>query len=45
MLDKLEAINQRYLEISEQMNDPEIMSDMKRYIKLTMQIIQHCSTV
>lgn len=35
MLDKLEAINQRYLEISEQMNDPEIMSDMKRYIKLS----------
>ena len=35
MLEKLEAINQRYLEIQEQMNDPDIMSDMKRYIKLS----------
>jgi len=35
MLEKLEAINKRYLEIGEQMNDPEIMSDMKRYIKLS----------
>ncbi len=35
MLEKLEAINQRYLEIAEQMNDPEITSDMKRYIKMS----------
>ncbi len=35
MLEKLEAINKRYLEIAEQMNDPEIMSDMKRYIKMS----------
>jgi peptide chain release factor 1 len=35
MLEKLEAIHKRYLEIGEQMNDPEIMSDMKRYIKLS----------
>jgi len=35
MLDKLEAINQRYLEIQEQMNDPSVMSDMKRFIRLS----------
>lgn len=35
MLDKLEAIHQRYLEIEQQMNDPQIMSDMKYYIKLS----------
>lgn len=35
MLDKLEAINTRYLEIEQQMNDPGITSDMKRYVKLS----------
>ena len=35
MLDKLEAINTRYLEIEQQMNDPSITSDMKRYVKLS----------
>ena len=35
MLDKLEAINARYLEIEQQMNDPNITSDMKRYVKLS----------
>jgi len=35
MLDKLEAINQRYLGIQEQMNEPSVMSDMKRFIKLS----------
>ena len=35
MLDKLEAINTRYLEIEQQMNDPDITSDMKRYVKLS----------
>lgn len=35
MLDKLEAINQRFLEIQEQMNDPSVMTDMKRFIRLS----------
>ncbi|MAZ93883.1 MAG: peptide chain release factor 1 [Bacteroidales bacterium] len=34
MLDKLEVVKNRWEEISEQMNDPEVMSDMKRYVKL-----------
>lgn len=34
MLEKLAAIHNRWLEIGEQMTDPEIISDMKRYIKL-----------
>ncbi len=34
MLDKLEAIHLRYIEIEKQINDPEVMQDMKRYIKL-----------
>jgi peptide chain release factor 1 len=34
MLDKLEAIHLKYLAIEEQMNQPDIMSDMKRYVKL-----------
>ncbi|MBQ7279430.1 MAG: peptide chain release factor 1 [Bacteroidales bacterium] len=35
MLDKLEAIYKRYQEIEEQMNDPQITADMKRYVKLS----------
>ena len=35
MLDKLEAIYSRYCEIEQQMNDPAITSDMKRYVKLS----------
>lgn len=35
MLDKLEAIYNRYLEIEKQMNDPGVMADMKSYIKLS----------
>jgi len=35
MLEKLEAIYKRYLEIEIQINDPDIMSDMKNYIKLS----------
>ncbi|MFH1120420.1 MAG: peptide chain release factor 1 [Bacteroidota bacterium] len=35
MLDKLEAIHQRYLEIEKQMNDPSVMADMKSYIRLS----------
>lgn len=34
MLDKLEAIKQRFDGLQEQMNDPAVISDMKRYIKL-----------
>jgi len=34
MLKKLEEIYNRWKEIEEQMNQPEAMSDMKRYIKL-----------
>ena len=35
MLDKLEAIYARYQEIEQQMNDPQVTADMKRYIKLS----------
>ena len=35
MLDKLEAIYSRYQEIEQQMNDPQITGDMKRYVKLS----------
>lgn len=35
MLDKLEAIYNRYLEIEKTMNDPDVMADMKAYIKLS----------
>jgi len=34
MLDKLAAIHNRWLEIGEQMNDPEVITDMKRFVKL-----------
>ena len=35
MIDKLEAIYARYREIEEQMNDPQVTADMKRYVKLS----------
>jgi peptide chain release factor 1 len=35
MLDKLEAIKLKYDEIEKQMSDPDVMNDMKRYIKLS----------
>ncbi len=35
MIDKLEAIYARYQEIEQQMNDPQITADMKRYVKLS----------
>jgi peptide chain release factor 1 len=35
MLDKLEAIHERYLGIEAQINDPSVMQDMKAYIKLS----------
>lgn len=34
MLDKLEAIRLKFVDLQEQMNDPGVMSDMKRYIRL-----------
>ena len=34
ILDKLETIKNHWEEIGEQMNDPEVMSDMKKYVKL-----------
>ena len=35
MLDKLEAIYASYQDIEQQMNDPQVTSDMKRYVKLS----------
>jgi peptide chain release factor 1 len=35
LLEKLEAIKIRFDEVSQQISDPNIMSDMKRYVKLT----------
>jgi peptide chain release factor 1 len=34
MLEKLEEIHKKYLELEKQLNDPDAMSDMKRYIQL-----------
>ncbi|MBM3434662.1 MAG: peptide chain release factor 1 [Bacteroidetes bacterium] len=34
MLDKLEAIYKRYKEIEDEMNNPSIVADMKKYIRL-----------
>ncbi len=34
IIDKLEVIKNRWEEIADQMNDPEVMLDMKRYVKL-----------
>ena len=34
ILDKLEQISIRYEEIAKQMVDPEVINDMKRYVKL-----------
>jgi peptide chain release factor 1 len=35
MLEKLDAIKQKFTEIQEQMNNPDVVSDMKRFIKLS----------
>ncbi len=35
MLDKLEAIYHRYIDIEEQMNNPALMADMKAFVKLS----------
>ncbi len=34
MLEKLEAINTKYLQLQEKINDPDIINDMKNYVKL-----------
>ncbi len=34
LLDKLEVVHQRFIEIGNQISSPEIMNDMKKYIKL-----------
>ena len=34
MLEKLEAFKKRFEEINDEMNQPEVMADMKRYVKL-----------
>src|SRR6476646_19022 len=34
MLDKLEAINQRYENVNEELMQPDVMSDLKRYKSL-----------
>jgi peptide chain release factor 1 len=34
IIDKLETIRRRWEEMSEQLNDPAVMADMKRYVKL-----------
>jgi peptide chain release factor 1 len=34
MIDKLQGLQAKYLEIEEQINDPEVIADMKRYVKL-----------
>jgi peptide chain release factor 1 len=34
MIDKLQGLLAKYLEIEEQINDPEVIADMKRYVKL-----------
>ncbi len=35
LLDKLEDIKERYEEVGRMITDPEVMSDMKRYVQLT----------
>ena len=35
MLDKLEAINQRYIEVEKLISSPDAMNDMKAYFKLS----------
>jgi len=34
MLEKLEAIHRRFVDIGKKMSDPDVMSDMKKYIQL-----------
>ena len=34
ILEKLEGVKNRFIEVGEQLNGPDVMSDMKRFIKL-----------
>lgn len=34
ILEKLEGVKKRFIEVGEQLNSPDVMSDMKRFIKL-----------
>jgi peptide chain release factor 1 len=34
LLDKLEAIYSRFKEVAQQITDPAVISDMKRYVQL-----------
>ena len=34
ILDKLETLKNRHEEIADQMSDPDVMSDMKKFVKL-----------
>ena len=35
MIDKLEKIHERYIEVEDLISDPEVMEDMKKYVKLS----------
>ena len=35
MLDKLEAINQRFIEVEKLISSPDAMNDMKSYVQLS----------
>jgi peptide chain release factor 1 len=37
ILNKYEAIRYRYDEVGQQITDPEVMKDMKRYVKLNQE--------
>ena len=34
IIDKLEAIKERWENLREQLNDPDLMNDMKRFVKV-----------
>jgi protein subunit release factor A len=38
MLDKLEAINQRFIEVEKLISSPDAMNDMKSYVNLVRNI-------
>ena len=40
LLDKYEGIKIRFDEVSQQISDPDIMKDMKRYVKLNQEYKQ-----
>jgi len=35
ILERLEVVNRRFLDITKEINNPEVVSDMKRYVKLS----------